>query len=75
LGKGEHIDKILSDMVMMAEGVPTVKAIHESAKKLEISMPIIDGIYAVIYQNADVKSIVGELMRRTAKEEFYERKE
>ncbi|MDR3260016.1 MAG: NAD(P)H-dependent glycerol-3-phosphate dehydrogenase [Fusobacteriaceae bacterium] len=71
LGKGEKIDKILSDMVMVAEGVPTIKAIHESAKKLGVSMPLIEGIYSVIYKNADVKSIVTGLMRRATKEEFY----
>ncbi|MDR1832631.1 MAG: NAD(P)H-dependent glycerol-3-phosphate dehydrogenase [Fusobacteriaceae bacterium] len=74
LGKGEKIDKILADMVMVAEGVPTVKAIYESAKKLGVSMPLIDGVYAVIYKNADPRNVVSDLMRRSTKEEFYERK-
>ncbi|MDR1835081.1 MAG: NAD(P)H-dependent glycerol-3-phosphate dehydrogenase [Fusobacteriaceae bacterium] len=74
LGKGEKIEQILSRMIMVAEGVPTVKAIYESAKKLGVSMPLVNGIYDVIYNNVDPRNVVEGLMRRSTKEEFYEKK-
>ena len=39
LGKGQAIQEILDNMTMVAEGVPTVKAVYEQAQKLNISMP------------------------------------
>lgn len=70
LGKGKTMDEILKGMVMVAEGVPTVKAVYESAKQLGVEMPIVNGIYDVIYCGASAKNIVKELMNRELKEEF-----
>ncbi|MCJ8342185.1 MAG: NAD(P)H-dependent glycerol-3-phosphate dehydrogenase [Cetobacterium sp.] len=71
LGQGETIEEILSKMVMVAEGVPTVKAVHNKAKELKISMPIVEAIYRIIYEGADSKEMVEGLMTRELKEEFY----
>lgn len=70
LGKGEKIKDILSEMVMVAEGVPTVKAVYESAKKIGVEMPIVKGIYEVLYAEAVPKDVVAALMGRDLKEEF-----
>lgn len=70
LGKGDSMEQILSEMVMVAEGVPTVKAVYESAKKIGVEMPIVNGIYEIIYNNASAKNIVAELMSRELKVEF-----
>lgn len=71
LGKGRKIDDILANMIMVAEGVATVKAVHEKIKRLNISMPIVESIYDIIYEGADPKEKVKELMTRELKEEFY----
>lgn len=71
LGKGRKIEEILSSMVMVAEGVSTVKAVNDKIKELNITMPIVMAIYDVIYENADPKEKVVELMTRELKEEFY----
>lgn len=71
LGKGEKIQDILDSMIMVAEGVPTVKAVYNKKEKLNICMPIVDAIYAIIYKNADTKDMVKSLMTRELKEEFY----
>lgn len=71
LGKGENITDILKSMVMVAEGVPTVKAVYTKIKKLNINMPIVEAIYSIIYENANVEKKVEELMTRELKEEFY----
>jgi glycerol-3-phosphate dehydrogenase (NAD(P)+) len=71
LGRGEKIEDILSNMVMVAEGVPTVKAVYEIAKDKGISMPIVESLYRVIYEGASIKEIISFLMERELKEEFY----
>lgn len=71
LGKGEKIEDILNSMIMVAEGVPTVKAVYEKKLQLGISMPIVEAIYEIIYEGADTKEKVKELMTRELKEEFY----
>lgn len=71
LGKGEKIDDILAKMSMVAEGVPTTKAVFEQAKKLGITMPIIEATYSILYENACAKEMVDKLMGRELKGEFY----
>ncbi|MGL5982174.1 MAG: NAD(P)H-dependent glycerol-3-phosphate dehydrogenase, partial [Cetobacterium sp.] len=58
-------------MIMVAEGVPTVKAVYTKKLELGISMPIVEAIYAIIYEGADTKEKVKELMTRELKGEFY----
>ncbi|MGL5578801.1 MAG: NAD(P)H-dependent glycerol-3-phosphate dehydrogenase, partial [Fusobacteriaceae bacterium] len=70
LGQGESMENILAGMVMVAEGVPTVKAVFQKSQELGIDMPIVKGIYDVIYNGADAKSIVYGLMNRELKFEF-----
>lgn len=70
LGQGESMETILGNMVMVAEGVPTVKAVYEKSKEIGVDMPIVKGIYEVIYEGANAKNIVFELMNRELKFEF-----
>lgn len=71
LGRGQSINEILETMTMIAEGVPTVKAVYEEMKKKEISMPITEAVYRVIYENMSAKEMMNELMSRSVKKEFY----
>lgn len=71
LGKGQKIQEILEEMTMVAEGVPTVKAVYEEMKKKEISMPITEAVYRVVYENMSAKEMMNELMNRSVKKEFY----
>lgn len=71
LGKGQKIDEILNNMLMVAEGVPTVKAIYNEIKEKDISMPIIEAVYKVIYENTEVTTVINDLMNRSVKKEFY----
>lgn len=70
LGKGEKLSDILNGMKMVAEGVPTVKAVYEKAKELNVPMPITEAIYKVIYEDKKATEMVEDLMTRELKEEF-----
>ena len=71
LGEGKTLQEILDEMLMVAEGVPTVKAVYEKAKKHNISMPILEAIYKTLYENASASEMVKNLMERDIKDEFY----
>ena len=70
IGKGEKIEDILSSMVMVAEGVPTLKAVKELADKNGISMPIVNATYGIVYEGKSIKEALYSLMNRELKEEF-----
>jgi glycerol-3-phosphate dehydrogenase (NAD(P)+) len=69
LGQGKNIDEILAATEMVAEGVPTVKAVYRLSRKLGVSMPITTEVYRIIYQKKDPRQAVKNLMTRKLKSE------
>jgi glycerol-3-phosphate dehydrogenase (NAD(P)+) len=69
LGRGKKINEIISQMRMIAEGVQTTAAIHALAKKLQVSMPITEQVYKVLYEGHDPRTAILELMSRELKQE------
>ncbi len=53
----------------VVEGVYTVKAVVELAKKLLLEMPISEAVYKIIYERKDPEEIMVELLSRPVKEE------
>ncbi len=69
LGRGKKLDEILESMNMVAEGIYTVKAVHNIALKNKIEMPIAQKLYEVIYNDINPKKAIHELMTRNLKSE------
>lgn len=69
LGKGRKIDDILNGMQTVAEGVKTTLSAYQLAKKLGVDVPIIEQMYAIIYQHKDPRNAVNDLMMRDLKAE------
>ena len=69
LGRGESLQQIVSTMQMVAEGVPTAKSAYECARKLNIDTPIIDQVYALLYQDKPAIQALEELLGREQKPE------
>lgn len=70
LGKGRKLSAILADMTMVAEGVKTTLSSYQLAQKLEVEVPIIDQMHAILYQDKDPRVAVVELMQRELKSEY-----
>ncbi|MGO3114369.1 NAD(P)H-dependent glycerol-3-phosphate dehydrogenase [Enterococcus pseudoavium] len=64
LGKGHKLAEVLDNMGMIVEGVSTTKAAKELADSLNVSMPITETIYDVLYNDKDVRQACNELMTR-----------
>jgi glycerol-3-phosphate dehydrogenase (NAD(P)+) len=64
LGKGKKLDEVLDNMGMIVEGVSTTKAAKELADSMNVSMPITEMIYDVLYNDKDVRQACRDLMTR-----------
>ena len=69
LGEGKKLEQILQDMGMVVEGVKTTKATMELAQELQISMPITEEMYKVLFEDFPVQQAVSELMSRNKESE------
>ena len=45
----------------MAEGVNTVKLVKVKADELNVYMPLVSGLYRIIYENQPIKNILSSL--------------
>jgi glycerol-3-phosphate dehydrogenase (NAD(P)+) len=69
IAKGEKLNDITSSMTMVAEGIKTTKAVYEMSRSLKIDLPITESIYNVLFNNADPRESVKNLMTRKFKAE------
>ncbi|MFN2542557.1 MAG: NAD(P)H-dependent glycerol-3-phosphate dehydrogenase [Chthoniobacterales bacterium] len=69
LGRGQSIEQITSSMQMVAEGIPTARSAYECARNLKIDTPIIDQVYALLYQNKSAGAALADLLGREQKPE------
>jgi len=70
LGKGKKLNEILQEMVMIAEGVVTTKNIRELKEKLNISMPITEEMYQLLFNDKEPSKALFDLMNRELKNEI-----
>lgn len=70
LGRGEPLAQITSSMKMVAEGIPTTRSAYECARRLRIDTPIIDQVYAILYEQKKPADALEELLRREQKPEW-----
>lgn len=61
---------ILSQLGHVAEGVYTVREVHQLARRLGVDMPICAAVYRVLYEQVAAASAVEELLSRSPNTEF-----
>jgi glycerol-3-phosphate dehydrogenase (NAD(P)+) len=69
LGRGQSLGEITSSMKTVAEGIPTTKSAFECARRLGIETPIIDQVYAVLYESKPPPQALQDLLERDQKAE------
>lgn len=69
LGQGKSLQETLDEVKMVVEGVNTVQVACRLAEKYNVSMPITQAIYQVLFHNKNVEDAVLELMTRDSKAE------
>ncbi len=69
LGRGETMEAIQASHPKLAEGYPTAKSAHKLARVKKVATPIIDEVYAMLYEAKNPKQAVRDLISRAFKAE------
>lgn len=64
LGEGQSAESLLSDRTTVAEGASTAPVLQQDARARQVDMPIVDAVCALLAGEADVQSVVTQLMKR-----------
>tara|TARA_B100000963_G_scaffold170251_1_gene148144 strand:- start:121 stop:1143 length:1023 start_codon:yes stop_codon:yes gene_type:complete len=62
IGRGYKLEDAKEKVGQVAEGLRTLLVIKHQAEKENISMPLVDSLYKIIYESNDPKSIIKDLV-------------
>ena len=58
VGKGRKLDEVLGEMKMVAEGITSVKQIPHLQKQFNLALPLMNGLYQILFEGAAVERIL-----------------
>ncbi len=70
IGKDDSAANFLKNNKMTVEGIRTSKVIHDMALLNKIDMPVVEGIYQILYEGKKPSNIIKQVMNRPLKNEF-----
>ncbi|MBD2859178.1 NAD(P)H-dependent glycerol-3-phosphate dehydrogenase [Spongiibacter sp. KMU-158] len=62
LGQGKALDDVVAELGQVAEGVNTLKLLKQESEQLNIYMPLVSGLYDIIYNARSVDEVIGSMM-------------
>jgi glycerol-3-phosphate dehydrogenase (NAD(P)+) len=63
LGEGLSLDEAVSRLGEVAEGVNTIKVLKARAEELQVYMPLVAGLHAIIFEGRTLEQVIAVLMR------------
>lgn len=69
LGKGHKLEDVKKEVGMVIEGINCLQAARELSDSLGVQMPIVDGIYKLVFSGKPPLKVVNELFARELKSE------
>ena len=69
IGKANSAKEFLEKNTKTVEGIRTAKVVYDLAKVHNIEMPIVEGVYKVLYENSIPTEVVQNIMKRNLKGE------
>ena len=62
VGKGAQLDDAVAELGQVAEGIHTLLLVKEKAEDVGIYMPLVRGLYDILYGGASIKAVISGLM-------------
>lgn len=69
IGQGQSAEEALSARESVVEGVRTARSVLTLARKLDVEMPLCQGVHDVIFDGRDPREAISDLMARPLKSE------
>lgn len=69
IGQGKTIEETRKEIGMAIESIDNIEVAKKLSEKLNVSMPIVDAVYDILYNNLEPEKAVGMLMERNKKME------
>jgi len=69
LGRGQTLEEAVNALGMVAEGVPNTRSIYEAARRVQARTPILDVVYAMLYQGVAPAVALDRLFSRSPRQE------
>src|SRR5690606_5058518 len=64
IGQGRRMQDILAERKTVAEGAYTAPVLLETAQKLGVDMPITEAVVQLLYNDANVDTVISDLLNR-----------
>lgn len=62
LGQGKTLEQSVAELGQVAEGVNTLRLVKQKADELGVYMPLVQGLYRIVFDHCQVADVVSELM-------------
>lgn len=62
LGEGKTLDTAVAEIGQVVEGINTLKTVHAKAQALGVYMPLVQGLYAILFEGQNIRRVVSRLM-------------
>lgn len=70
LAQGKPLPEVLQEMGMVVEGVKTTQAAYRLSRQYEVTMPIAEQLYEVLFNGKEPIAAADDLMGRGRKDEI-----
>lgn len=62
VGRGKSLEQAVQEIGQVAEGVNTLRIVKKKAEELNVYMPLVDGLHAVLFDKQDLQQVIQGLM-------------
>ena len=62
LGEGKSLAEAVAGIGQVVEGITTLQTVYRKSKELNVYMPLVQGLYAILFEGQNIRRVVSRLM-------------
>ncbi|WP_370978894.1 NAD(P)H-dependent glycerol-3-phosphate dehydrogenase [Agaribacterium sp. ZY112] len=62
LGEGKSLEQAIEEIGQAVEGINTLKTVYAKAQAMGVYMPLVQGLYAIVFEGQNIRRVVTRLM-------------